>query len=108
LLSLNYLGRYSIGERPLTIVVSIPAALRQYTHDSSEVNVDASTVGEVLLKLDGLFPGLKAFILDESQEVRRYVNIFVNKEDVRSGAGLMTKLKDGDHLLIVPAIAGGS
>lgn len=87
--------------------MNIPAALRQYTNRTSEVNLDASTVDEVLMKLDGLFPGLEAFILDESRGVRRYVNIFVNQDDIRSGAGLMTKLKDGDRVHIIPAIAGG-
>ncbi len=92
----------------MKVTVSIPAALRQYTKNSSEVDVDASTVDEVLLKLDALYPGLRAFILDESNRVRRYVNIFVNEEDIRSGDGLTTKLKDGDRVHIIPAIAGGS
>lgn len=69
--------------------------------------MDASTVDELLLKLDGLFPGLKAFIIDESRRVRRYVNVFVNEKDIRSAEGLGTKLKDGDRIQIIPAIAGG-
>ena len=91
----------------MQVTVIIPAALRQYTRDSSEVHVEATTVDDVLLKLDLLFPGLRAFILDETQGLRRYVNIFVNENDIRSGAGLGTKLKDGDRVHIVPAIAGG-
>ena len=97
----------SIVGFPLKITVNIPAALRQYTRNSSEVGVDASTVDEVLEKLDLLFPGLRLFLLDESRGLRRYVNIFVNENDVRSGEGLRTKLKDGDHVHIIPAIAGG-
>jgi adenylyltransferase/sulfurtransferase len=92
----------------LKIVVNIPAALRQYTENNSEVDVDASTVEEVLVKLDQLYPGLRAFILDESRGLRRYVNIFVNEHDIRSEEGLKTKLKDGDQVHIIPAIAGGS
>jgi adenylyltransferase/sulfurtransferase len=92
----------------LKIVVNIPAALRQYTENNSEVDVDASTVEEVLVKLDQLYPGLRAFILDESRGLRRYVNIFVNEHDIRSQEGLKTKLKDGDQVQIIPAIAGGS
>lgn len=92
----------------MKVTVNIPAALRQYTGNSSEVGIEASTVDEVLLKLDRLFPGLRAFILDESRGLRRYVNIFVNENDIRSGEGLGTKLKDGDQLHIIPAIAGGS
>ncbi len=64
-------------------------------------------MGELLQKLDGLFPRLKSFIVNESRDVRRYVNIFVNEEDVRSGEGLVTKLKDGDRIRIIPAVAGG-
>ena len=92
----------------MKIVVNIPAALRQYTGNNSEVDVDASTVEGVLVKLDQLFPGLRAFMLDESGGLRRYVNIFVNEHDIRSEEGLKTKLKDGDQVHIIPAIAGGS
>jgi len=69
--------------------------------------LDAATVNEVLLQLDSRFPGLKAFLLDESRGLRRYVNIFVNERDIRSAEGLMTKLKDGDLVNIIPAVAGG-
>lgn len=91
----------------LKVTVTIPAALRQYTRENSQVDLDVTTVEEALVKLDELFPGLKDFLLDESQGLRRYVNIFVNDENIRSGAGLTTKLKDGDHVHIIPAIAGG-
>ena len=87
--------------------MKIPAALLQYTRNATDVNIDASTVDEALVKLDSLYPGLRAFILDESCGLRRYVNIFVNQADIRSGEGLLTKLKDGDRVQIIPAIAGG-
>ena len=87
--------------------VNIPVALRQYTQNQADLQVDASTVQEVLQKLDALFPGLKAFILDESSGLRRYVNVFVNGKDIRSGEGMTTKLKDGDRVHIIPAVAGG-
>jgi len=87
--------------------VKIPAALRQYTQNQSDLQVDASTVEETLQKLDRLFPGLRAFILNESNELRRYVNIFVNGKDIRAGEGITTKLKEGDQVRIVPAVAGG-
>jgi len=91
----------------LSVRVKIPAALRQYTQNQSDLQVDASTVEETLQKLDKLFPGLKAFILNESNELRRYVNIFVNGKDIRAGEGITTKLKEGDKVRIVPAVAGG-
>jgi len=87
--------------------VKIPAALRQYTQNQSDLQVDAPTVEETLQKLDRLFPGLRAFILNESNELRRYVNIFVNGQDIRAGEGITTKLKEGDQVRIVPAVAGG-
>jgi MoaD family protein len=89
------------------VTVKIPAALREYTRDTSEVVLDAITVEEALVKLDGLFPGLRAFLVDESRGLRRYVNIFVNDDNTRSVAGLKTKLKDGDTVHIIPATAGG-
>jgi molybdopterin synthase sulfur carrier subunit len=87
--------------------VSLPEALRQFTHDKSKIDIKALTVEEVILKLDKLFPGLKALVLDENMSLRRFVNIFVNDYDIRSGVGLMTKLRDGDHVKIIPAVAGG-
>ena len=107
-LAFNYFDLSFSLRIPLQVTVTIPAALRPYTQNRSEVDVDASTVEELLLKLDNIFPGLRAFIVDESRGVRRYVNIFVNAQHIRSGEGLMTKLKDGDRVHIVPAIAGGS
>jgi molybdopterin synthase sulfur carrier subunit len=89
------------------VTVNIPVALRQYTQNQSDLQVDASTVQEMLQKLDALFPGLKAFILDEGSGLRRYVNVFVNGKDIRSGDGITTKLKEGDQVRIVPAVAGG-
>lgn len=94
-------------EPSLRITVKIPAALLQYTGNESEVQVDASTVEEVLMKLDDRFPGLRALLVDESRGLRRYVNVFVNEHDIRSAGGLMTNLKEGDRVTIIPAVAGG-
>jgi hypothetical protein len=69
----------------LLVNINIPHALRQYTESRSELQVEASTVQEALQKLDTLFPGLQAFIVDEGNELRRYVNVFVNEADIRSG-----------------------
>jgi len=91
----------------LRVTVIIPAVLRQYTHNNSEIQIEASTVEEALLKLNQLFPGLGALILDERKAVRPFVNIFVNEDSIRNGMNLMTRLKDGDHVHIIPAIAGG-
>ncbi len=87
--------------------MKIPAALLEYTGKTSEIHLDAATVDEVLVKLDGQFPGLRAFLVDESRGLRRYVNVFVNERDIRSANGLMTNLKEGDRVSIIPGIAGG-
>ena len=89
------------------MTVKVPVALLQYTGNESELRVEASTVGGLLRNLDARFSGLGAFIINESGQLRRYVNIFVNEEDIRSGDGLMTELKDGDRVFVVPVVAGG-
>ena len=91
----------------MSVTVKVPVALLQYTGNESELRVEASTVGGLLRNLDARFPGLGAFIINESGQLRRYVNIFVNEEDIRSGDGLMTELKDGDRVFVVPVVAGG-
>jgi MoaD family protein len=91
----------------MSVSVNIPTALQQYTQNQSEVRVNAETLHEVLQRLDALFPGLKAFIVDENSALRRYVNIFVNDRDIRLGDGMTTKLSEGDRVRIVPAVAGG-
>jgi MoaD family protein len=89
------------------VTVKIPVALLQYTGNESEVRSDAYTVEELLRNLDKRFPGLRAFIVNENGQLRRYVSIFVNEGDIRSGDGLTTKLKEGDRVSIVPLVAGG-
>jgi sulfur-carrier protein len=91
----------------MRVTVKVPVALRQYTQNESELHLQADTVWELFQNMDTHFPGLKAFIIDDGGELRRYVNVFVNDEDARSGNGLMTKLKDGDQVSIVPVVAGG-
>jgi MoaD family protein len=89
------------------VTVSIPVALLQYTGNEAELRIDAYTVEETLGMLDTRFPGLSTFIVNESGHLRRYVNIFVNEQDIRSGDGMKTKLKEGDRVTIVPVVAGG-
>jgi molybdopterin synthase sulfur carrier subunit len=71
------------------------------------VQVQASTIREAIEKLEEVYPGFKERILDEQGEVRKFVNLYLNDEDIRFLKGLDTELKDGDVLSIVPAIAGG-
>ena len=88
-------------------LIRIPTPLRNLTGNAAEVTVSASTVGLALDALETKHKGIKARICDEKGAVRRFVNVFVNDEDIRFLGNLDTPLKDGDHLSIVPAIAGG-
>jgi len=87
--------------------VRIPTPLRKLTNDLEVVSAAGANVGEVLDNLDKAFPGLRERICDEQGNVRRFVNIFVNDEDIRFLEERATPVKDTDELSIVPAIAGG-
>jgi len=87
--------------------VLIPTPLRKLTNELEEVSAAGSTVGELLDSLDKAFPGLKDRVCDEAGNVRRFVNIFVNGEDIRFLEDKATPVKDTDEISIVPAIAGG-
>ena len=91
----------------MPIIVNIPTPLRKLTDNQSEVQVEAATVDDLINGLEDAHSGIKEKILDETGEIRRYVNIFVNDEDIRYGEGMQTQLKDGDRIQIVPSIAGG-
>jgi molybdopterin synthase sulfur carrier subunit len=91
----------------MAIKVNVPTPLRKLTNGDSEVSVEASTVDELIGSLESEFNGIAGKLLDEKGEIRRYVNIFVNEEDIRFLEGKATPLKDGDEVSIVPAIAGG-
>ena len=88
-------------------LIRIPTPLRNLTGNEAEVTVNAANVGEALEQLESAHNGIKARICDEQGNVRRFVNVFVNDEDIRFLDNLATPLKDGDHLSIIPAIAGG-
>ena len=87
--------------------VRIPTPLRKLTNDLEVVSAAGANVGEVLDNLDKAFPGLRERICDEQGNVRRFVNIFVNDEDIRFLEERATHVKATDELSIVPAIAGG-
>lgn len=91
----------------MSVSVRIPTPLRKLTGGADEVAVDGTTVGEVIESLEAAHPGLKERLCDDAGEIRRFVNVYVNDEDVRFLEGRATALKDGDELSIVPAIAGG-
>ena len=87
--------------------VRIPTPLRKLTEGKEEVTAAGATVGELITNLDRAYPGIKARICDDAGQVRKFVNIFANDEDIRFLANLETPLKESDEVSIVPAIAGG-
>ncbi len=87
--------------------IRIPTPLRKLTNELEVVQTSGATIGEILENLDQAFPGLKERICDEQGNVRRFVNIFVNDEDIRFLEDQTTAVKDTDEISIVPAIAGG-
>ena len=92
----------------MAVIVRIPTPLRRLTNGQGEVQVEAHTIREAVEKLESLYPGFKERLLDENGELRKFVNIYLNDEDIRFlKGGIDTELKDGDVLSIVPAIAGG-
>lgn len=91
----------------MTVIVRIPTPLRKLTEEKDVVSGDGETLLECINGLDRQYPGLKERLLDETQELRRFVNIYVNGEDVRFQKGVQTPLKGGDEVSIVPAVAGG-
>ena len=88
-------------------IVRIPTPLRKLTGGAEEVTATGKNVGELIGELERKYPGIKERICDESGQVRRFVNIFANDEDIRFLKNLETTVKDSDEISIVPAIAGG-
>jgi molybdopterin synthase sulfur carrier subunit len=91
----------------MSINVRIPTPLRKLTGGADEVAIEAADIGELIDNLEAAHAGLKERLCDEAGEIRRFVNVYVNDEDVRFLDGRKTVLKDGDEVSIVPAIAGG-
>ena len=91
----------------MPITVQVPTPLRKLTGNQAEVGIEAATIGELVDGLESSYAGIKEKLVDEAGEIRRYVNIYVNDEDIRFLDGAETVLKEGDSVAIVPAIAGG-
>jgi molybdopterin synthase sulfur carrier subunit len=91
----------------LSVTIRIPAPLRSLTGDAQTVEGSGGSVSECIDYLEGRYPGVKERICDDGNELRRFINIYVNGEDIRFLSGLQTPVKDGDELSIVPAVAGG-
>lgn len=91
----------------MSIKVCVPTPLRSLTGNQAEVELEAGTIAELVSRLESTYPGMGKKLLDEDGAIRRYINVYVNDEDIRFLQGMDTPLKDGDRISIVPAIAGG-
>ena len=91
----------------MAIKVRIPTPLMKLTDNQSEVSAEGETVSEIINNLENQFNGIKDRICEENGSPRRFINIYVNEEDIRFLEGEKTIVKDGDEISIIPAIAGG-
>ena len=91
-----------------SVLVLIPAPLRRYTGGEAKVTASGATVAELLEGLDASYPGIRDRIVEDDGEIRRFVNVFVNGQNVRTLDGAATAIKEGDEVGIVPAMAGGA
>jgi sulfur-carrier protein len=91
----------------MPVTVRIPTPLRAVAKGNADVQAKGDTIDELIADLERQFPGLRERLVDDAGELRRFVNIYVNQEDIRFMDNRATALKDGDEVAIVPAIAGG-
>jgi sulfur-carrier protein len=91
----------------MAVQVLIPTPLQKFTNDEASVNLDASSVDGLIEALEGRYPGIKGRLCDEGGKLRRFLNVYVNSEDIRFLDNQATPLADGDEVSIVPAVAGG-
>jgi sulfur-carrier protein len=92
----------------MTITVQIPTALRRHTSGIGRITCAAANLGELFSALDQQFPELKPHLRDDAGQIRRFLNIYVNEEDIRFLGGNTYAFRDGDEVLLVPSIAGGT
>ncbi len=91
----------------MSVSVRIPTILRSYTGGAAEVGANAGTLREVIAGLNAEFPGIGSRLLDDTGRLRRFVNVYVDDEDVRLAQGLDTPVPPGTQVSVIPAVAGG-
>ena len=89
------------------VMVRVPTPLRRLTNGQDKIDVTASTVSELIDQMERDYPGFKERLVDETGDIRYFVNLYLNGEDVRFLQGIETSTKPGDEISIVPAVAGG-
>jgi sulfur-carrier protein len=91
----------------MPVNVRIPTPLRKLTKDKDTVQATGVTIQDIIDSLEKQYPGLKERLCDERGELRRFVNVYLNDEDIRFAQGKNTPVKEGDEISVIPAIAGG-
>ena len=91
----------------MAVQVLIPTPLQKFTNEEASASLEASSVNDLLQALEGRYPGILGRLCDEQGKLRRFLNVYVNKEDIRFLDNQATPLNDGDEVSIVPAVAGG-
>lgn len=91
----------------MSATVKIPTPLRKLTNNETSVDADGTTVGQIVESLESTYPGMRERLIDDNGDLRHFVNIYLNGEDIRYIDGLKSSVSDNDELSIVPAVAGG-
>ena len=92
----------------MPVTIEIPTAFRRFTNGTPKVDCNAATIAEALADLPTRFPDLSRHVRDETGQIRQFLNVYLNEEDIRFLGGESCTLKEGDRVLLVPSIAGGS
>ncbi len=91
----------------MPVTVRVPTPLRPLTGNAEQIEVSGSSIKEIIDDMESKYPGIKDRLCDENGEIRRFINVYVNDEDIRFQKNQETPVKDGDLISVVPAIAGG-
>src|SRR6266851_360532 len=102
----SHLAR-SEGELEMPVTIEIPTAFRRFTEGAPRVDCSAATIAEALNELTSRFPALSRHVRDDQGQIRQFLNVYLNEEDIRFLGGESCALKEGDRVLLVPSIAGG-
>jgi molybdopterin synthase sulfur carrier subunit len=100
---------YNLGrEKDMAVKVRIPSPLQKLTKNQSEVTASGENIKELFADLEKQYPGIRDRLYDENGNLRRFINVYINEEDIRFLKNEESEIKDGDNVSIIPAIAGGS
>ena len=92
----------------MAVSILIPAALRAYTDRQAEIEVSGGTAGEAIAGLAAKYPDIRKHLYKDNDNLRDFINVFIGDTNIKELGGLATPVKDGDSVMLVPAIAGGS